>query len=337
MESETFKKWRALPEHDPLPRQPESGKAKSSVPSYVLLTAAHNEADFIRRTIESVTAQTILPRRWIIVSDGSTDGTDEVVQSYCKRHNFIQLLRVDQSEPRGVIRKVKALAIAFRSMRDLRFNFVGNLDADVCLDPAYFETLMERFAANQALGISGGMIYERGKSGFKERLSNRTSSVAHAAQLVRRECFEAIGGYVALKYGGEDWFAEISARMRGWEVHAFSDLKIMHYRATGGADHMLQHCLRQGKMDFSMGSHICFEILKCARRIPERPVLIGAGARMLGFLGHYFKQEPKLVPVEFSQFLRNEQMSRLKRLFRIPVRTETSKRIESPACCSSRQ
>jgi glycosyltransferase involved in cell wall biosynthesis len=317
--------------------QIEIKEAMSSVPSYILLTAAHNEADFIARTIESIASQTILPKRWIIASDGSTDATDEIVDRFCGHHSFIRLLRVDQSQPRGVIRKVNALAMAFKGMQDVPFKFVGNLDADVSLDSRYFETLLERFAANQALGISGGLIYEKGKGGFEERISNRTSSVAHAAQLVRRECFEAIGGYVAMRYGGEDWFAEVSARMKGWQVHAFPDLKVMHHRATGAVDHMLQHCLRQGRMDFSMGSHVLFEILKCVRRIPERPVLLGAGARWAGFCEGYVKQQPRLVPPEFSRFLRNEQMSRLKRLFGIPVRTEPSERIESPECCSLRQ
>jgi hypothetical protein len=161
------------------------------------------------------------------------------------------------------------------------------------------------------LGISGGMIYEKRGGEFKSRLSNSVTSVAHAAQLVRRECYRAIGGYRALKYGGEDWCAEVSARMRGWRVEATPNLKVLHHRPTGAVDRPLRHCFREGKMDFSVGSHPLFEVFKCARRIPERPAVIGALLRFIGFWSGYTTNEPRLVSPEFVSFLRHEQKRRL--------------------------
>jgi hypothetical protein len=146
-------------------------------------------------------------------------------------------------------------------------------------------------------------------------MSNNVRSVAHAAQMVRRECYETIGGYVGLKYGGEDWCAEVKARMRGWKVTSFSDLKVMHHRPTGAADRVFRHCFRQGKMDFSVGSHPIFELVKCARRVFERPIGIGCLLRLAGFWLAYVQREPRLVCPEFISFLRNEQKNRLKLLF----------------------
>lgn len=285
---------------------------------YVLLTAAYNEERFIGRTIESVLAQTILPARWVIVSDSSTDHTDEIVRGYCARHAFMRLLRIEKAQARGVIRKVNALNLAYREMQDVEYECLANLDADVSFNDRYFETLLQRFQLDPALGISGGLIYEERGGEFRSRISNSVLSVAHAAQVVRRECYEALGGYVPLKYGGEDWCAEVSARMKGWSVKAFSDLKVMHHRPTGAADRVLHHCFRQGKMDFSVGSHPAFELLKCARRIPERPVAIGALTRFAGFCWSYAQKESRLVSPEFVSYLRNEQKHRLKLMFSAP-------------------
>jgi Glycosyl transferase family 2 len=296
----------------------ETTRQETRLAPYVLLTAAFNEEGSVGRTIESVLAQTVLPARWAIVSDGSTDHTDEIVRGYCARHSFIRPLRVESTQARGVVRKVNALNLAYRQMRDVEYSFLANLDADVSFNGRYFETLLERFRLDPALGISGGFIYEQRGGEFKSRLSNNIRSVAHAAQLVRRACYEAIGGYVPLEYGGEDWRAEVSARMRGWHVQAFSDLKVMHHRPTGTADRLLHHCFRQGKMDFSVGSHPVFEFLKCARRIPEQPIAIGALARLTGFCWSSAKNEPRLVSRQFVSFLRNEQKQRLKHLLAAP-------------------
>lgn len=288
---------------------------EESVPRYVLLTAAYNEESFIVRTIDSVVAQTVPPARWIIASDGSTDRTDDIVRRCAFRHDFIRLLRVERTHARGATSKVNALTQAYKQLANVGYEFIGNLDADVSLQPFYFETLLGKFRRNPLLGIAGGLIHEQRRGRFKGRLSNSSKSVAHAGQLLRRDCYEAIGGYFSLAYGGEDWCAEVNARMRGWVVEAFADLPIMHYRPTGGGDHLLRHRFREGKMDFSLGSHPVFELFKCMRRIPESPSLVGAFLRLAGFCWSYASNQPKLVSPEFVSFLRSEQKRRLKVLF----------------------
>jgi len=278
---------------------------------YVLMTAAYNEEAFIARTIESVVAQTMLPARWIIASDGSTDRTDEIVSSFAGRYAFIQLLRVERSHLRGVISKINALSLAYKQLEQVKHDFVGNLDADVSLPDTYFEQLITFFRSDSRLGICGGSICEERHGVFRPRPTNRLSSVAHAAQLVRRECYEAVGGYRPLKYGGEDWCAEVSARMMGWSVRTLPQINVLHYRPTGGADRRMLHYYRQGKMDFTLGSHPLFELMKCARRISERPWGLAAAARLAGFLWSYTTREPRLVTQEFVTFLRAEQRNRL--------------------------
>ena len=286
---------------------------------YVLMTAAHNEAKLIGATIESVLAQTMRPALWIIVSDRSTDDTDTIVARYCSEHSFMRLIHLDDDLERGTTAKVNALRCAYDEISQYDYDFIGNVDADVSFDSRYFERLLHHFRLNPTLGIAGGHIYELQRGEFRPRRSNSVTSVAHAAQLVRRQCYYEISGYIALEYGGEDWYAEIRARSRGWQVRAFPELKIMHHRPTGGADSLLRHRFREGKMDFSVGSHPAFEVVKCMRRFPEHPVGIGSIARFAGFLSSYLSSDMPLVPPQTIAFLREEQMNKLKKfIYRQP-------------------
>jgi glycosyltransferase involved in cell wall biosynthesis len=288
----------------------------SKTGTYVLMTAAYNEEENIGKTIESVLAQTRLPKRWAIVSDGSSDRTDEIVQDYAKQHDFIRFLRMMRSPGRSFGAKVLALRSASKLLEDVSFEFIGNLDADITLESTYFEHLIARFDGSPRLGLAGGFVQEKEGESYQSRRSNRVYSVAHAAQLVRRECFEGIGGYAVLEYGGEDWHAQISAGMKGWTAQAFPELPVFHHRRTGEADNLVRHKFRQGRMDYSFGSDPVFETLKCLERIPERPVLIGALARLAGFGWACARRDRRPVSAEFISFLRKEQRAKLKSLFR---------------------
>ena len=214
---------------------------------------------------------------------------------------------------------MRALQLGCQELKSVAYELIGNLDADVSVGADYYERLCEKFLQEPKLGIAGGLIFEEKNGKFQGRLANSLGSVAHAAQLVRRECYEAIGGYRPLKYGGEDWCAEINARMRGWTARTFPELQVMHLRATGGADPWLRHRFREGRADYSLGSNPTFEIFKCLRRVPEEPLLLGAVARLVGFAWSYFRQEERLVPEPIVRFLQNEQRERLRQLFARPA------------------
>jgi glycosyltransferase involved in cell wall biosynthesis len=278
---------------------------------YVLVTAAYNEEENIGKTIESVLAQTRLPNRWVIVSDGSVDRTDEIVQRFAQKNDFIRLLRVKRRPGRSFGAKVRALHAGNELLRDVSCSFIGNLDADVSIGPSYFEDLIARFDQRPPLGLAGGFVVEETDGEFRDRRQNRVYSVAHAAQLVRRECYEAIGGYAVLEYGGEDWHAQTCARMKGWEVEAFPELKIFHHRHTGEADNLLRHRFRQGRMDYSFGSYPVFEVFKCLQRLPEKPFLIGGLTRLTGFVWSCVCGDERPVSDEFVAFLQKDQKQRM--------------------------
>jgi GT2 family glycosyltransferase len=278
------------------------------------MTAAHNEEAFIEGTIRSVLAQTLLPRRWVIVSDNSSDRTDEIVESYARQHDFIRFLRITRAPGHSFGAKVIALQKGSRLLDDAEYDFIGNLDADISLDSTYFEQLIDRFRQNSQLGLVGGFVYEESGGEYRSRQINDVRNVAHAAQLVRRDCYEAIGGYTVLKYGGEDWYAQTRARMLGWHVEAVPRLKIFHHRHTGASSNWIKSALRLGRLDYSFGSDPAFEVMKCLRRVQEKPYLAVALTRLAGFMWPYIRREPREVPEEFVSYLRQEQRERLSAL-----------------------
>jgi len=277
--------------------------------TYVLMTAAHNEEAHIKATIDAVVAQTKLPARWAIVSDNSDDKTDEIIQTYATQHLWITYIRVDRFPGRSFASKITALQASKPILRNESFSHIGNLDADVTLEPTYFETLLNRFNANPNLGLASGFVYEEVRGQFVSRTLNSEQSVPHGAQLVRRDCYESIGGYAVLRHGGEDWHALVSARMRGWQVEAFRDLKIFHHRPTNTLGGMIKNAFRAGRMDYSFGSYFPFETLKCLRRL-SHPYYIDGFVRMSGFLLSHAMREERAVPSELAEFLRKEQKTR---------------------------
>ncbi|MGA7838083.1 MAG: glycosyltransferase [Ignavibacteriaceae bacterium] len=280
--------------------------------SYVLITPARNEADYIEKTIKSVINQTILPQKWIIVSDGSTDRTEEIVNYYISKFNFIELLKKKNNEDRNFGSKARAISIAYNKLRELDFELIGNLDADVSLDVNYYERMLIEFEANPNLGIAGGVRYDLIKGRFI-KLNCAPDSVGGPFQLFRRECYEEIGGYKPSRFGGIDAIAEISARMNGWEVKMFPQYKILHYRPTGTAtDNVLKQKFRAGIRNYSLGYHPLFLFLRSYKTITIKPYFFGSIIILFGYLWASMRRFPRPVSKEFVKYLRLEQIGKMK-------------------------
>jgi glycosyltransferase involved in cell wall biosynthesis len=293
-----------------------TNETKRSGKRYVLVTAAYNEENYIENLIKSVVAQIHKPMCWVIVSDGSTDRTDEIVSDYARLHDFMRLYRITEDHPRNFVAQVHAINAGFAELRACDFEFIGNLDSDITLDPTYFAELLAKFDWDPRLGLAGGYICELDRGTFRPRSSNSPLSVAHAIQLFRRGCFEQIGGvYVPMPYGGPDWQAEVNARLHGWKVQAFPSLSVYHHRPTGAAAGLFKTSYREGLMDHSLGSHPYFEVFRVARRVRDKPYVFGAMVRLWAFIAASMRRPARPVSEEFIEFLRKYELTRLKNLF----------------------
>lgn len=281
--------------------------------NYALITPARNEEKSIKRTIESVVAQKKLPVKWVIVSDASEDRTDEIVKELIGQYNFIQFIRKVNRSETGFASKVSAFNLGLQQLKNVGYDYIGNLDADIILDPDYYEAIIKEFAGNPMLGIAGGRVYEMIGNTRHNRKSSNTS-VAGAVQLFRRECFEKIGGYMPLVYGGIDSAAEMTARSRGWEVKTLMSQPVLHIGAVlTGSGPSLKRKFYQGITHYQLGYNPLFEIVRQFYRITERPILSSLG-RIAGFLWAAMRKKEKMLPPDTLKYFRFEQNARLRKI-----------------------
>lgn len=282
--------------------------------TYALITAARNEEAFIEKTIKSVNSQTILPQKWVIVSDGSTDHTDEIVQRYAHDREWMQLIRMPERKERHFAGKAQAINAGYEKMKDLAFDIIGNLDADISFGEDYFEFLLDKFERMPELGVAGTDYVEGDFHSFRDSYIN-IHHVNGQCQLFRRQCFEEIGGYLPINGGGIDWVAVTTARMRGWETYSFSDRTFTHYRKMGsGNNGVLGTRFHYGKKDYFCGGHPLWEVCRAIFQISKKPYLIGGFCLFLGYFWSWVTRLPRPVSKELIAFHRQEQMQRLKQL-----------------------
>jgi glycosyl transferase family 2 len=282
------------------------------LPAYVLITPARNEAQFIELTLRSMVAQTALPLRWVIVSDGSTDETDDIVRRYAADHPWIVLLRMPERAERHFAGKVHAFNAGYERAKELPFDIVGSLDGDVSFEPGHFEFLISRMAENPGIGVAGSPFRE-GDFQYDYRYSN-IENVWGGCQLFRRACFEEIGGYLPLKGGCIDHAAVISARMRGWQTRTFTERICLHHRQMGTAlQGALKAKFRMGEKDYSVGNHPVWELSRTIYQMKHRPLLIGGLAIGWGYCWSLLRRNKVVLSSELVTFVRREQMRRLKR------------------------
>ena len=295
------------------PRGHAGRRSESAIGSrYVLVTAAYNEERHIADTLQSVTNQSLPPRRWVVVSDASTDRTDEIVRSWAARNPVIRLLRVNKATKHDFASKVRALRRGFAHVEDLDYDFVGVLDADLRFDPDYFERLLEHFANDPRLGIGGGGVSELIDGAILPRIKD-LNSVAGAVQLMRRECFVQTGGLPALKHGGEDAAVEIAARMHGWRTRTFPELEVVHYGLVGAAaGGPLRSRFQRGRRNFGLGYHPLFQLARSIYRAQERPYVGGGLAELAGFVAAWIQERRPSIEGPVARQLRREQIAKLR-------------------------
>lgn len=289
--------------------------SKKNLTKYVLITPAKNEEKKICKTISSVITQTVRPTEWVIVSDSSTDRTEELVKSYCKQYKFIRLIRNESSAGKDFSSKVNAFNKGLQELETKDYSFIGNLDADVSFDPDYFENIISLMQNKSRLGIAGGLVYEVFDGKIKP-MRTSFNSVAGAVQFFRRNCFEGIGGYIPIKMGGIDSAAEICARAKGWDVMTFSHLKVLHQgRVLTGKLNPLQTMFQMGLSHYMLGYHPLFHLASSVYRLWQPPILAGALSFLFGYLAGFWRKQEIVLPKEVVEYLREEQILRLRKIF----------------------
>jgi glycosyltransferase involved in cell wall biosynthesis len=290
---------------------------------YVLVTPAHNEEAFIEKTLDSMSAQTLLPERWIIVDDGSLDRTAEIIQRYARRFSWIRLVQRPSRLDRSFAGKVHAFNAGLEHVQSVPFDIIGNLDADLSFEPDYLQFLIGKFAEDQRLGVAGTPFteddgYDTARDSFEGE-----NHVAGGCQLFRRRCFEEVGGYIPNPAGGIDWIAVTTARMKGWKVQSFSEKRFHHYRTLGTAERgPLRALFSYGEKDYYLGGSPVWQLFRVAYRMTKRPVLMGGLALLSGYVWAALRRVQRAVSPELMHFHRHEQMKKLRTILCTLLRFE---------------
>jgi glycosyltransferase involved in cell wall biosynthesis len=295
---------------------------RSDLPSYVLVTPARNEEALIEGTILAVVAQSIAPKKWVIVSDGSTDRTDAIVQRYAVRYSYIELLRLPEHIDRQFAAKARAFNAGYKHLAGLAFDIIGNLDADITFEPSYMAYLLRKFREHPGLGVAGTPFVEDLERPDSHTYAHQFAQLDHvsgACQLFRRACFEAVGGYVPIKGGAIDWIAVTTARMKGWDTRTFTEKVSFHHRELGtGNDRSWMVRFRYGQKAYYVGGHPLWASLRGLFQMRERPWIIGGLLFELGYWWSFLTRMPRPVSPELIIFHRREQIDRLRRLLSRP-------------------
>ena len=296
-----------------------------STPKYVLITPARNEGDFIENVIQSVVSQTVLPQKWIIVSDGSTDRTDEIVAGYLAPHPWMELIRIPEHRERNFASKVHCFNAGHERAKRLPYDIVGNLDADITFDPDYFEFLLSKFAADPKLGVAGTPFIER-NSHYDYRFAS-LDHVSGACQLFKRECFEDIGGYTPIEAGGIDWTAVTTARMKGWTTKTYPEKSCAHHRKIGTRDSgRLKAIFQYGRKNYMLGGHPLWQVSRAIYQMTRKPYGIGGVLLMAGYAWGFIARTKRPIGPDLLLFYRREQMTRLKAIISNMLSKQTTGR-----------
>lgn len=284
--------------------------------NYVLITPARNEGRFIGKTLDSIVAQTLLPERWVIVDDGSTDDTSKIVESYTKRYPWIELVRRPERQDRNFAGKAHSVSAGLERLQSLEFEVMGNIDADVSFEPDYMEFLLERFSEDPRLGVAGTPFTQKGGYDSTKASFEGENYVAGPCQLFRYRCFQEIGGYIPNRAGGIDWIAVMTARMKGWKTRSFAEKRFHHYRTLGTAGRStVAASFSYGEKDYYLGGSPVWQLFRVVYRMTKRPVLIDGLALLFGYCWAAIRRTKRPVSKELMRFHRREQMKKLRAIF----------------------
>ena len=283
-----------------------------SLPRYVLITPARNEEEFIEKTLESMALQTYLPLKWVIVNDGSTDGTAGRIEPYLSKYDWIELVNLPVRQERNFAAKVNAFNAGQEKVKNINYEIIGNLDSDVSLDSDHFEFLLSRFKDDPRLGVAGTVFREA--SGYNSETDSLEGQlhVSGQCQLFRRQCFADVGGYFANKAGGIDWIAVTTARMKGWKTRSFREKSFFHHRRLGTAErNKFAAAFSYGEKDYYLGGHPLWELFRVTYRMIKPPFVVEGLALGLGYGWAAVRRAKRPISKELMVFHRWEQMRKL--------------------------
>lgn len=284
----------------------------SSAPTLLIVTPCRDEAAYARRTLDSMVAQTLRPTRWVIVDDGSSDETPQILAEYARKHPWIEVVRREDRGRRSVGPGViDAFYAGYERSSPERYELVCKLDLDLELPPRYFELLVERMRAEPRIGTCSGKPYFTARDQLVSEGCGDEMSVG-MTKLYRRECFDEIGGFHReVMWDGIDCHR---CRQLGWIACSWDEpeLRFEHLRPMGSSHRgILTGRMRHGAGQYFMGTGPLFMAASATYRMAHRPFVVGGLTMLWGWLDAALRGAKRLEDPALVNFIRRFQLRSL--------------------------
>ena len=273
--------------------------------NYILVTPAKNEEKELPKLVQSIARQTVKPMVWVIVDDGSTDDTPNIIREAQEKYDWIKSVRLDE-HPRDLGKRYAYVcntgfdfAIEYcKAHGNIHYDYIGNIDADMVLETEFFEKLIKEFKKNPKLGIVSGSVY----SNIRDELvleEDREDLPMGSPRLWRKECFEETGGY-PIGYSA-DSISNVLAKLKGWELKRFGEIKAIQARKTSSAEGLWNGYKTHGISAYFRNYHPLFALTKGLKYSFESPYYIGI-AYLYGYFSSVLRRMDKIDNEEVREY-----------------------------------
>ena len=276
-----------------------------STARYVVISPCRNEAQYARQSLESVVNQTVRPTKWVIVDDGSSDATPQILAEYAQRYDWIEVVtRTDRGRRAVGPGVIEAFEAGFQTIDPDAYDYICKLDLDLLLPPRYFEILIERMIANPRIGTCSGKAYVEADGRLVDERHGDDMSLG-MTKFYRMACFKDIGGFVReVMWDGIDCH---TCRMKGWIACSWDepDLRFVHLRPMGSSQQSIyKGRMRHGYGQYFMGTGFVYMLASALFRLNEKPYVVGSLAMLWGWLSSALQGMRRYENPAFRAFLR---------------------------------
>jgi poly-beta-1,6-N-acetyl-D-glucosamine synthase len=275
--------------------------------NYVLITPVKDEYSNFQRTIKSILNQVIKPEKWVIINDGSTDGTKELIDELSKNNPWVVPVHNEPTKfrkPGGEF----VLKKGFDLINISDYGFIAKMDGDLEFDGNFFKVLLDEFEKDPKLGIASGSCFIK----VNGKLIEETKARVHTRgpmKVYRTKCFKDIGGIEPLL--GWDTIDEMRAHQNGWTTKTIPMLKILHLRPTQSSGGKINGMRNMAKASYYIGYHPLFMLARGVRNMKEKPYVLGGLAMISEYFMNYIERKPQISDKALREYIRKEQIKRL--------------------------
>ena len=284
---------------------------------YFVVTPAKNEEKNLPLTISSIERQTVNPILWVIVDDGSTDSTPQIIETAKKKHDWIHSIHLNESARDLTIHYASVCnigldyGIKYCEKNKIEYEYIALVDADMNLENTYFENLIKEFEKDPKLGIASGGTWVSVK-GKQIQLQLREDIPSGGHRLWRKRCFEETGGY-SLTYAA-DSVSNVKAKLRGWKAKRFEEYKATQARMTSSVEGLWKGWEKDGEGAYYLNAHPLFVVARTIRYLFKKPHYIGL-AYLVGYVNSYINRKEKSDDEEIKNYYRYTRPQELKKIY----------------------